>query len=371
MHAGALDSKAGRGFGRRLVEWYSRSARDLPWRHRTDAYAIWVSEILLQQTTVTTVLGRYETFLEQFPTLAALGHADVEDVVAAVQGLGYYRRFRLMHRAAQQLLSEGKSELPSTLDELQQLPGLGAYTAGAVASIAFGEAAPAVDGNVVRVLTRHFGFSGMSDGAPARRDLSLLVPDMMPAGSASEFNQALFDVGAVLCTPRSPSCDACPVSSSCVANSTGRILEFPAPKERPTVVNHVVAVGIHELDGELLLVQRPVSSSKMPGFWELPEAWGSDEKQARETLTHRLIDLLGPAEMPESSVARVRHTITRNRLNCLLFPVSVCNCDVLNKLGASAKRLSPAEVMSGEIPVTTVTRKLLSKWMALSRKPQR
>ena len=348
-------------FGKRLVDWYLLAARDLPWRHRSDAYSIWVSEILLQQTTVNTVLERYEPFLRKFPNLGALAASQLEDVIAAVQGLGYYRRFRFMHRAAVQLVQSGRTDLPGTREELQALPGLGPYTAGAIASIAFGLKEPAVDGNVVRVVTRHFGLTGLCDDARTRRKLASSIPPMMPDGRASEFTQSLFDVGATLCKPTKPLCESCPVSATCTALASDSIEAIPAPQQRRKSLAHVVAVALVSKGDRVLLRQRPKTESRMPSFWELPECWAADESAARADLKACLEEALGTVDLSNQTLARIRHTITTNLLDCRLIEAAATQTDQ-RPAPHAMKWMTPAAIQGRTLPITTITRKLVSTW---------
>jgi A/G-specific adenine glycosylase len=276
-----------------------------------------------------------------------------------------------MHKAAVQLTQSGRTELPKTSKELQSLPGFGAYTAGAVASIAYGLPEPAVDGNVVRVLTRQFGLQGVCDGAPARRTLAAVIPSLMPNGRASEFNQALFDVGATLCKPKSPLCDACPVSMTCVALKTSSIDQFPAPRKQPSLTAHVVAVARITDGDQVMLRQRSVSETRMPEFWEMPECWAPDETSARAGLIAAVKELGYEVSLAETAAVRVRHSITTHRLDCRLFEASHSARKDPPEWPASTKWMTRAELNGGELPVTTVTRKLISKWLRLSKETVR
>jgi A/G-specific adenine glycosylase len=247
-----------------LVRWFRASHRDLPWRRTRDPYAIWVSEIMLQQTRVEVAVPYYEKFVARFPTAQALADAPLDDVLHAWAGLGYYRRARQLHAAAAQVVRDHGGKLPRKDDELRKLPGIGRYTVGAIRSIAFGEAAPIVDGNVARVFARlraeHLDDKGT--WAMAQE----LVPEIDP----SAFNQGLMELGATVCTPRSPRCDVCPLAMHCKAYAIGRVDEFPAPKKRKaTVLTALTAWIVRNARGEILMRRRGEDEHNA-GFWEPP-----------------------------------------------------------------------------------------------------
>ena len=217
---------------KRLLTWYRRHGRDLPWRRSRDPYHIWISEVMLQQTQVETVIPYYHRFLNAFPDVAALAAAPQSAVLKHWEGLGYYARARNLHKAAQQVVQEHGSQLPRTPEDLRRLPGIGRYTAAAVASIAFGQDTVALDGNLHRVLCRLFAIDDDPGRPNTQRTLEYLALSMLPAGQAGDFNQALMDLGATLCRRSRPACDDCPVAADCVARREGRQAELPAPRPR-------------------------------------------------------------------------------------------------------------------------------------------
>ncbi|HET6342523.1 MAG TPA: A/G-specific adenine glycosylase, partial [Gemmatimonadota bacterium] len=252
---------------RRLLDHYDRHGRDLPWRGETDPYRIWVSEVILQQTRVETAIPFYRRWMERFPTLEALAGADSEAVMAAWSGLGYYRRARHLHRAALMVRDRLDGVLPSKADDLRKLPGIGAYTAGAVASIAFGRREPAVDGNARRVLSRLFDLERPSGAALAR-----LAGALVPADRPGDFNQALMDLGATVCLPRVPRCTACPLETLCLARRRDTVPERPAPRQRREIPEFAVGVAvISSPRGQVLLARRP-DEGLLGGTWEFPGA---------------------------------------------------------------------------------------------------
>lgn len=257
---------------KRLLEWYAHHHRDLPWRRSRDPYAIWVSEIMLQQTRVAVVIERYRAFLERFPTLVSLALAEEQEVLAAWSGLGYYRRARMLHKAAQLVALQHQGNLPETAEALRALPGIGSYTAAAIASIAHGECVAVVDGNVERVLCRLQGWEapGRTMAGKLKRQISALAARLVDPLCAGDFNQALMELGATVCTPRNPGCPTCPISRLCKTRGEHKTAPRPAMLRREVAHALVLraAKGCH--GREVLLEQRSAERTVMPGLWELP-----------------------------------------------------------------------------------------------------
>jgi A/G-specific adenine glycosylase len=282
---------------RELLEWYARNRRDLPWRRSQDSYAIWVSEIMLQQTRVAVVVDRYQAFMGRFPTLVSLALAPEEDVLALWSGLGYYRRARMLHKAAQFVADHHQGNLPATAEQLRLLPGIGAYTAAAIASIAHGEHVAVVDGNVERVLCRLSGWdeAGRTGGAALRRKIEGLAAEIVDPEQPGDFNQAMMELGATVCTPRSPQCLVCPLAGNC--KTRGEHKTQPRPQMLSREVAHALSVRIGQQAGEanreVLLEQRPASQTVMPGLWELPLLREPDvpAEQLRMTVRHAIMQV--------------------------------------------------------------------------------
>ena len=254
-------------FRRTLLAWYGENQRALPWRRDRDPYRIWISEIMLQQTRVAAVLSRYERFLERFPSLAGLAAAPVDSLLAEWSGLGYYRRARELHRAARILVREQKGVLPQTASDLVRLPGIGPYTAAAIASIAFAEPVPAIDGNVERVLTRVIG------KRQRRRDLRDAAEQILDRARPGDFNQALMELGATVCLPSRPRCPACPVRGFCSTRGHGELLRLKRRRRKRKITYALVERG-----HEVILVKRDPRSHLLPGMWELPQVEKEREK---------------------------------------------------------------------------------------------
>ena len=243
-----------------LLAWYDAHARDLPWRKDHDPYRVWLSEIMLQQTRVAAVIEHYREFLRRFPTVEKLAMAREASVLAAWSGLGYYRRARMLHAAAKVVVREHGGKFPATAEGLLALPGVGRYTAAAIASIAFGEPVAVVDGNVERVLQRTTGqrLAGEDSGTQPR--------EMLDRARPGDFNQAMMELGATVCTPRAPACLTCPVVDRCATRGELSGTAKPARQKK-----REIHYALHCREGKVFLVQRPQDASLMPGMWELPE----------------------------------------------------------------------------------------------------
>ncbi len=260
----------------RLLAWYDAQRRDLPWRRTRDPYRIWVSEVMLQQTRVDAVVAPYRRFLDRFPDLPSLAAADLPEVLAAWSGLGYYRRARQLHAAARRVAAAG-GELPRTEEGLRELPGIGPYTAAAVASIAFGVAVPVLDGNVERVLARTGALEDDPRSAPGRRRLRAAAEELLSPHRPGDSNQAVMELGATVCTPRRPDCAACPLRQpepgwdGCAAAARGEPERYPPPRRRRAAEHQRRLVALVErAGGEVLLFRRPDDSALLAGTWELP-----------------------------------------------------------------------------------------------------
>jgi A/G-specific adenine glycosylase len=279
-----------------LLAWYARNRRDLPWRRSADPYAIWVSEIMLQQTRVAVVVERYQAFLLRFPSLVSLALGTEEDVLALWSGLGYYRRARMLHKAARFVADSHGGNLPATAAELRTLPGIGAYTAAAIASIAYGEPVAVVDGNVERVLCRLEGWEAGGKGAAAlRQKIEAMAARLLDSGQPGDFNQSMMELGATVCLPRNPQCLVCPLASHCKTRGEHRT----APRAKMTSCEVAYALAVRTLrhadkrSREVLLEKRPDTLTVMPGLWELPALKEKDvpDEELRVTVRHAIMQV--------------------------------------------------------------------------------
>lgn len=293
-----------------LLAWYRTQRRDLPWRRTRDAYAIWISEAMLQQTRVETVQAYWPKFLARFPDLRSLAGASEEEVLAAWSGLGYYRRARALREAARAIVERHGGLFPRERDSVLALPGIGRYTAGAVLSIAYAQREALVDGNVARVFSRLFALEHALGSSTSQRRLWELAESLLPAApQAGDWNQALMELGATICTAKSPSCERCPLATSCRALAQGRVAKLPTPKPRARSLDVEVEVLVVRREQQLLLERRTDSAARMAGLYELP---------TREVGTPRGLfrENWEPAGAFHAGreLGRARHTITRHRI---------------------------------------------------------
>ncbi|MBY6205316.1 A/G-specific adenine glycosylase [Halomonas denitrificans] len=268
-----------------MLEWWRRHGRhDLPWQHPRTPYRVWISEIMLQQTRVETVVGYFDRFMQRFPDVDTLARAPVDDVLACWSGLGYYARARNLHAAARRLVDEFGGEFPSEVDALAALPGIGRSTAAAIVAQGFDRRAPILDGNVKRVLARHAGIEGWPGRSAVERALWSEADVRTPDGSPADYTQAIMDLGATLCTPKRPACSHCPVRADCMARRDGRQEELPTPKPRKNLPTREQHFGLlRDADGRVLLERRPPTGI-WGGLWCLPEVAGGDAVEGAERL---------------------------------------------------------------------------------------
>jgi A/G-specific adenine glycosylase len=286
-----------------LLAWYERERRDLAWRRTSDPYRVWVSEIMLQQTQVERVEPYFRRFIARFPTVESLAEAPLSEVLALWSGLGYYRRARHLHAAARSL--QTSPALPDSARDWQRLPGVGPYTAAAIASIALGENVPAIDANVERVVAR-FGAIGDSRTAEGRRRLLEVARTLLDPGRPGDGNQALMDLGATVCTKAKPRCAACPLAGGCRALELGQVADFPRPLRRTSRVHERRLSVVVERSGRVLLVRRPDDADLLAGLWEVPWVVRRTGEAPEIALTSKY----GGRWRLEARRGAVRHAIT-------------------------------------------------------------
>lgn len=297
-----------------LLRWFRAEQRDLPWRRTPDPYAIWVSEVMLQQTQVATVIPYFELWMARFPTVAALAAASEDDVLHAWQGLGYYSRARNLLRGAREVAARYGGRVPDQVEELLSLPGVGLYTAGAIASIAYNRAAPIVDGNVVRLLSRLFALRGDPQRAPLKARLWELAGALIPPGEARDFNPAMMELGATICTPQNPRCGACPVAGACMARALGIQDELPETAARPAVTAVRMVAGLVWRGGRVLLAQRRADESRWAGMWQFPNTEVQPEEPTSRAVERAIAETVGLRARPGARATVVRHGVTRYRV---------------------------------------------------------
>ena len=357
-----------------LFAWFAQDARDLPWRRTRDPYAIWVSEIMLQQTQVKTVLPYWERWMQQLPTIESLAKASSEKIHKLWEGLGYYTRVRNLQKAAQQIIANRRAEFrdarndgdsqssslriprvrfPENFEEVLVLPGIGRYTAGAICSIAFNQPTPILDGNVIRVLTRIFGIRDNPREKAANAKLWMLAEQLVTCANnqqstinnqkfpaCSHLNQSLMELGALLCTPRDPKCSACPISSRCFAFQKKRIAEFPNLDKRPTATVRRFAAFIVENRGKFLVRQRPATVVNAH-LWEFPNIELNGAPTNPKDAAH---EVLGFTPNNMKSLCTIKHTITRYRITVEAFSVAL-------PVGQSCRSASTSHAQNRWLPL--------------------
>ena len=353
---------------RSLLGWFDRERRELPWRSTRDPWAILVSEVMLQQTTVSAALPYYERFLARWPTAAGLSRAGLDELLSEWAGLGYYSRARNLHAAAGLVAEAGA--LPRDSAGLRALPGVGPYTAAAVASIAYGEPVAAVDGNVERVICRLLALAGPTSRAAVRQTIARAAQALLDPRRPGDFNQAMMELGATLCRPRSPRCGECPASAQCRAVASGDPERFPRPKPRPAPIDVLRAAAIVRKGGQVLLRRR--AQAPNAGFLELPEVEvESEPRSAADPPASRLRRALAghlrrehglQVELLEA-LPLARHTITRHRIATL---------PLLGRLRGGRVRAPLQWAAPGpELPITTSSRRLIAAAEAAEAAPAR
>lgn len=320
---------------RRLLEWYDLEQRQLPWRGHPDAYAVWVSEIMLQQTRVDTVIPYFERWMQRFPTIQSLASASEQEVLQSWEGLGYYSRARNMRKAARQVMEQFNGTLPQTRAELQQLPGIGPYTAGAISSIAFGQAEAALDGNIRRVIARFYAIREPARAPTVERRLWDLTRQNLPPDRSGDYNQALMDLGAAICTPRAPKCLLCPLSRECRARLLGIQEELPVLAKRPEIPHYLVTAAVLQRDGKVLIGRRP-EKDLLGGMWEFPGGTVETGEELVDGLRREIREELGAEISIVAPFGVYRHAYTHFKVTLHAF---LCQVEGLEPQALEASEL--------------------------------
>lgn len=345
-------------FRRDLLKWYTAHARDLPWRRTRDPYHIWISEIMLQQTTVAAVVPYFERFLEKFPNIASLAAAPEREVLKLWEGLGYYSRARNIHRAAR-AVSESGGRFPETVEELQRLPGIGRYTAGAIASFAFDTRAPVVEANTLRLYSRLLGYRDDPRAGEGQKLLWQFAETVLPKNQPGRMNQAMMELGSVLCTPREPQCGECPVQSSCRAFTEGAQDSIPRPKPRPTVTN-VSEANIVVWKNNQVLIRQHARDERWAGLWDFPRypvGLSASDQVTPKIVTAVLSALLqqtGVCAAVDSVLCELKHSVTRYRIRLLCFSANRTGGRLAR--GQKLRWVRPRDLI--DIPLSVTARKI-------------
>lgn len=302
----------------RLLTWYHHHRRDLPWRDETSPYRIWISEVMLQQTQVATVIPYYHRFLQRFPTLADLAAAPLDDVLKAWEGLGYYARARNLHRAALEIVEKHGGRFPATYAALRALPGFGEYTAGAVASIAFGEPVPAIDGNVKRVLARLFALREDVNRGQTGRQLREIAATLVDLTAPGDWTQALMELGATVCLPQTPKCLLCPLNDLCQARLLGLERELPVKPAKKVRPHFDVTAAVVRENGRVLIAQRP-PEGLLGGLWEFPGGKVEAGETLAAALQREMREELGLEIAVDEPIVMVKHGYTHFKITLHAF----------------------------------------------------
>ena len=346
-----------RQFRRKLLAWYRRHARELPWRRDREAYRVWISEIMLQQTTVVAVKPFFERFMAAFPTIAELAAAEEDAVLRQWEGLGYYRRARQLHRAAKIIVAEHGGQFPDDAEAVRSLPGIGRYTAGAILSIAYDQPAPILEANTVRLLSRLLAYRGDTSRAAAQRLLWHAAETLLPARGAGRFNQALMELGSQICKPREPDCPNCPVLTLCPTHRDGLQKLIPVLRRKPLIEQIREAAVIIRRRGRMLLV-RCGDDERWAGLWDFPRV-PCDRADASPTaaeLTAKVRQRTGIVIENPRLIATLRHTVTRFRITLECFAATAGKTPRSAKTAVELKWLRVDEL--ADYPLSSTGRKL-------------
>lgn len=300
-----------------LLEWFQKNQRKLPWRKEYRPYEVWVSETMLQQTRMEQMIPYFERFLKQFPAVKKLAQAKEQSVLKAWEGLGYYSRARNLHRAAKQIVSKKSGKIPKTAEELKQLPGFGEYISNAVASIAFNESVTAVDGNVFRVLSRFFGIRSNIAETKTKKEFQRLAQQILPKGKARFFNQAIMELGALVCVPRQPLCGQCPLQEKCFAQKRGLQEKFPVRTKKTKRPTRIFAAALAQNQNAIWLVKR--KQRLLQGLWEFPSVPFQPLADSKKELEKKFFQEFGETVLLGKEIGRINHGYTHFRQQIILF----------------------------------------------------
>lgn len=343
-----------RRFARSLLVWFDAAARDLPWRRTRELYCIWISEIMLQQTQVATVVGYYERFLQAFPTVAALAAASESQVLRLWEGLGYYRRARQLHAAAQTIVEQHGGVFPRSYDAVRALPGIGRYTAGAILSIGLDQRLPILEANTIRVLSRLIALRDDPRSTASQARLWQVAEEILPAERCGAFNQALMELGSELCTPKEPACDECPVAAHCAARAQGLTAEIPLAAKKMKYEDVTETAVVVRRRGRFL-VRECQPGERWAGLWDFPRfaSRAAQETGWLDSAREHLHSWLGVQIEPRTHLATTKHGVTRFRIT-----LHVLSADWLSggQVSDSLRWVNRTEL--AELPLSVTGRKI-------------
>ncbi len=345
-----MDKKS---FGQWLLEWYAVNQRQMPWRGHPDPYAVWISETMLQQTRVDTVVPYFLRWMEEFSTIQSLANASEQSVLSAWEGLGYYSRARNLRKAARMLCEKFNGSLPAAVSDLLSLPGVGRYTAAAIASIAFGQDEAVLDGNVKRVLARAFNLETPVNSAAGEKVFWQLARELVPPGHAGDYNQAVMDLGATLCTPKDPRCAVCPLSQICESNLHELQAFRPVSLEKPPIPHYSVSAAVIQNNASVLIARRP-SKGLLGGMWEFPGGKIEAGETPQQALVREINEELGCTIDVGDQVGQYRHAYTHFRVTLQAFMCKVSSGEP-QAMSESAIRWVAIEAL-GDFPMGKIDR---------------
>ncbi len=340
-------------FSRRLISWFNQNKRNLPWRHTRDPYKIWISEVMLQQTTVNAVIPYYERWIKIFPDMQSVRKAPLQKVLRLWQGLGYYARAKNIHKSAKLICDAHGGEIPDNAELLRKFPGFGAYTTGAVLSIAFGKKIPIIDANVRRVIMRQLAMAGHADTAHDKK-ISAFLEDVFPREGAGDFNQALMELGALICRSRTPLCLACPVRNSCKAYERGVQEIIPEPKK--VLVRDVRVVVALIRNGKKYFIQKRSSLGLFADLWEFPGGKIEKGESENEALRREVREELGVKVSTAHLFMRTHHFYTQFKAHLAVY---LCDVESSPKIDSTHRWVNPADL--AKFPMLSGSAKIVER----------
>ncbi|NOZ40251.1 MAG: A/G-specific adenine glycosylase [Planctomycetes bacterium] len=344
-------------FRRRLLTWYAKHARDLPWRKSSNPYRVWVSEVMLQQTQVETVKAYFQRFMKAFPTVKKLAVADEQEVLRLWEGLGYYRRARGLHAAAQQIVDEHGGRFPRDVATLQTLPGIGRYTAGAIVSIAFDERAPILEANTIRLFARLIGYREAPTKSAGQKVLWQTAEEVLPRKKIANFNQALMELGSLVCKPSNPLCEECPVASLCVANETGAQESIPLSTKKVNFTDVNEAAVVVYKKGKVLLRQCG-ENERWAGLWDFPRFALDSEGPlfVHDELVAKVQEQTGVTIKPGGLLKTIKHGVTRYRITLDCYEANYTSGKLKRTVGKTLRWCAMKELR--DLPLSSTGRKI-------------
>lgn len=359
------------GFAQALTDWYKVEHRVLPWRETTDPYAIWLSEIMLQQTQVKTVLDYYRRFLTQYPTLQALAQAPPDDVMKLWEGLGYYARCRNLQKAAQHIVEKHNGIFPNTLEEVEALPGIGRSTAGAILTFAYGQKHPLLDGNVKRVISRIFDMDQDVQQTAVINEMWQASETLLSESEEPHlYNQAIMELGATVCLPQNPRCLLCPVKPFCQACARGTQHDRPVKAAKAKTPHHTIAVGVIWKDDQVFIQQRP-EGGLLGGLWEFPGGKQETDESLTDTVLREIKEELGIQIEVGELITSVKHAYTHFKITLHAYHCQYVSGELQPQAAQAWRWVTPSELPLYAFPKAnkTVLEKMLTEWQATQAQP--